>query len=61
MTPFIFLPISRLPDYMEKTACTQMKADTIRYVLSTSSPLCNIGKLRYRQNNASYQILRRGY
>ena len=61
MIPFIVLPISRLPDIAEKTACTQMKDDICRYILSTSSPLWNIRKPRYRQNNKGYQILRIRY
>ena len=61
MIPFIVLPISRLPDIAEKTAFTQMKYDICRYILSTSSPPCNIRKPRYRQNNKGYQILRIRY
>ena len=61
MIPCIVLPVSRLPDIPEKSACTQMKGDINRYVLSTSSPLCNMGESRYRQNNKGYQILRKGY
>ena len=57
MIPFIVLPISRLPNFAERTACTQMKGDIHRYVLSTSSPMCNIGEPRYRLNNKGYQIL----
>ena len=29
------MPISRLPDIAEKIACTQMKGDICRFVLST--------------------------
>ena len=43
MMPCIVLPVSRLPNVAEKTACTQMKGEIPRYVLSTSSPLCDIG------------------
>ena len=57
MTPFIALPISRFPNFAERTAYTQMKGDIHRYVLSTSSPMCNIGEPRYRLNNKGYQIL----
>ena len=57
MIPFIVLPISRVPDIAEKTACTQMKGDISRYVLSTSSPLYDIKVPRYRQNNTVYQIM----
>ena len=57
MIPFIVLPISRHPNFAEKTAYTQMKGDIRRYVLSTSSPLCNIREPRYRQDNTGYQIL----
>ena len=61
MIPFIVLPISRLPNLAERTACTQMKGDIRRYVLSTSNPMCDIGEPRYRLNNKGYQILRIGY
>ena len=61
MIPFIVLPIHWVPDIAETTACTQMKDDICRYILSTSSPLWNIRKPRYRQNNKGYQILRIGY
>ena len=54
MIPFIVLPISRLPDIAEKTACTQMKGNIRRYVLSTNSPLCDIKVLKYRQINTGY-------
>ena len=57
MIPFIVLPISRLPNFAEKTAYTQMKGDIRRYVLSTSSPMGNFGEPRYRLNNKGYQIL----
>ena len=60
MIPFIVLPISRLPNFAEKTAYTQMKGDIRRYVLSTSSPMGDIGEPRYRLNNKGYQILRIG-
>ena len=60
MIPFIVLPISRLPNLAERTACTQLKGDIRRYVLSTSSPMNNIGDPRYRLNNKGYQILRIG-
>ena len=55
MIPCIVLPVFPLPA-AEKTACAQMKDDIHRYVLITCSPLCNIGELRYRQNNTGYQI-----
>ena len=35
-----------------------MKGDIHSYVLSTSSFLCEIGKLRYRQSNIGYQIIK---
>ena len=57
MIPFIVLPVSPLPLIAEKTACTQMKGDIHRYILSTSSPMYNIGEPRYRLNNKGYQIL----
>ena len=44
MILFIVLPISRLPDIAEKTAYAQMKGNICRYVLSTSSPLFDIGE-----------------
>ena len=37
---------------------SQMKGDIHSYVLSTSSFLCEIGKLRYRQSNIGYQIIK---
>ena len=61
MIPFIVLPISRLPNFAEKTAYTQMKGDIRRYVLSTSSHMGDIGEPRYRLNNKGYQILWKGY
>ena len=60
MIPFIVLPISRLPNFAEKTAYTQMNCDIHRYVLSTSSPMGDIGEPRYRLNNIGYQILQIG-
>ena len=57
MMPCIVLPVSRPPNVTEKTACTQMKGGIPRYVFSTSSPLCDIGEPRYRQNNTGYQNL----
>ena len=61
MMPCIVLLVSRPTNVTEKTACTQMKGGIPRYVFSTSSPLCDIGEPRYRQNNAEYQILWIGY
>ena len=61
MIPFIVLPIARLPNFAERTACTQMKGDIRGYVLSTISPICDIWEPRYRLNNKGYQILRIGY
>ena len=61
MIPFIVLPVSQLHDITEKTTCTQMKGDIIRYVLSANSPLCGIGEPRFRKNNKGYWILRIGY
>ena len=43
MMPCIVLPVSRLPNFAEKTACTQIKGEIPRYVLSKISPLCDIG------------------
>ena len=43
MMPCIVLPVTQLPNVAEKTACTQMKGEIPMYVLSTSSPLCDIG------------------
>ena len=37
---------------------SQMKGDIHSYVLSTSSFLCDIGELRFRQNNTRYQIIK---
>ena len=61
MIPFIVLPISRLPNFAKRTTCTQMKGDINRYVLTTSSPMCNIGESRYRQNKTRYHISRLWY
>ena len=61
MIPCTVLPVSRLHDIAEKTACSQMKGDINRYVLSKDSPLCGIGELRSVQNNTGYLILRIGY
>ena len=55
------LPVSRLSNLAQIAACTQIKGDIHRYVSSTSSPLCDIGEPRYRQNNTGYQVLRIGY
>ena len=55
------MPVSLLPDIAQKTAYTQIKGNIHRYILSTSSPLCNIQELRYRQNKTRYQISRIGY
>ena len=55
------LPVSRLPNLAQIAACTQIKGDIHRYVSSTSSPLCDIGEPRYRQNNTGYKILRIEY
>ena len=57
MMPCIVLLVSWPTNVTEKTACTQMKGGIPRYVFSISSPLCDIGELRYRQNNTEYQIL----
>ena len=58
MMPCIVLPVSRPPNVTEKTACTQMKGGIPRYVFSTSSPLCDIGEPRYRQNNTGYRNIK---
>ena len=58
MIPFIVLPISRLPNFAERTACTQMKGDNLSYVFSTSGFLCDIGEPRFRQNNTGYQAIK---
>ena len=57
MIPCIVFPVSRVHDISEKTAYTQMKDGINMYVLSTSSPLCDIREPRYRQNNTVYQIM----
>ena len=61
LIPFVVLPVSRHPNIAQKTACTQIKDNIHRYMLSSSSPLCDIGKPRYSQNNMGYQISRLGY
>ena len=61
MIPCTVLPVSRLHDIAEKTACSQMKGDINRYVLSNDRPLCGIGEPRYVQNSTGYHILRIGY
>ena len=61
MIPCIVLPVSRFHDIAEKTACTQMKGDINRSVLSTSSPLCGFWEPKYRKNNKVHLILRLGY
>ena len=61
MIPCVVLPVFPLLNIVENTACTQMKGDIRRYVLSTSNPMCDIGEPRYRLNNKGYQILRIGY
>ena len=58
MIPCTVLPVSGLPDIAGYTASTQIKDDIHRYVLSTSSPLCNFGEPRYGQNNLWYQIIK---
>ena len=61
MIPCTVLPVSRLHDIAEKTACSQMKGDINRYVLSNDRPLCSIREPRYVQNSTGYHILRIGY
>ena len=56
MIPCTVLPVSRLHDIAEKTACSQMKGDINRYVLSNDRPLCCIGEPRYVQNSTGYHI-----
>ena len=58
MIPCTVLPVSRLHDIAEKTACSQMTGDINRYVLSNDRPLCGIGELRYVQNKMGYQVRR---
>ena len=60
MMPCIVLPVSRPPNVTEKTACTQMKGGIPRYVFSTSSPLCDIGEKRYRQNSSVSTFMVKG-
>ena len=44
MIPCTVLPVSRLHDIAEKTACSQMKGDINRYVLSND--LCAVSGSR---------------
>ena len=44
--PCIVLRVSQLHDIVQMTACTKMKGDMHRYVLSRSSPQCHIGEPR---------------
>ena len=57
----IVLPISRLPNIAQRTACTQNVPINVTFHLSTNSLLCIIEEPSYRQNNKGYQILRKGY
>ena len=58
LIPFVVLPVSWHPNIAQKTACTQIKDNIHRYMLSTSSPLCDIGKPRSSQNSMGYHISR---
>ena len=51
------MSISQLPNIAQRTACTQNVPMDVTFQLSTSSLLCNIKELRYRQNNRGYQHL----
>ena len=53
-------PISWLPSIAQRTACTQNVPIDTTFHLNTSSPLCNIGEPRWRQNNTKYWILKIG-
>ena len=58
LIPCTVLSVSRLANIAKKNVCTQMRGDIHRYVLSTISPLCEIGELGYRQNITRFPILR---
>ena len=53
MISCIVLPVSWLPYIAEKLACDQLKGYIHRYVLSTSSLLCDIGEpaKQYRESD----------
>ena len=50
--------ISLATSSLESWDISPMKGDIQRYVLSTITFLCDIGKLRYRQNNTGYQNIK---
>ena len=50
--------ISLAMSSLESWDIFQIKGDFHRYVLSTISFLCDIGELRYRQNNTGYQNIK---
>ena len=52
-----FCLISKAKSCVRKLDISQLKGDIHRYVLSTSSFLCDIGEMRYQQNNGGYQII----
>ena len=52
------MSVSRLANIAKKNVCTQMRGDIHKYVLSSISPLCEIGELGYRQNITRFPILR---
>ena len=55
------MPISQLPNFAQRTDCTQNVPMNVTSHLSANILLCNIGKPRYRQNSTGYQIFRIGY
>ena len=56
MISCIVLPVSWLPDIAEKTACDQLKGYIHRYVLSTSSLLCDIGEPAKQYRVSDFKI-----
>ena len=48
--------ISKAKSSVKKLDISQLKGDIHKYILSTSSFLCDFGELRYQQNNGGYQI-----
>ena len=53
--PLCFCLIFPVTSSLESWDISQMKGDIQRYVLSTISFLCDIGELRYWQNNTEQQ------
>ena len=56
MISCIVLPVSWLPDIAKKTACDQLKGYIHRYVLSTSSLLCDIGEPAKQYRVSDFKI-----